>query len=160
MSKSQEALDYSLLARKANYFLRNLQLMTWIKRNGWGLLFMRLGKYDEAKQRFEESLHIWKQGLGPEHPQVAYARNNLAVLATKGKCFWARKRPGKLAVFPVVYSISTSWDKRRDGLCMRYNTAKICDEVFPLVQLFGHADGIDRFRILLDQEGRRVSTVG
>ena len=38
------------------------------------------GKYDEAESLCRRVLEIWEESLGPEHPNVAVASNNLAEL--------------------------------------------------------------------------------
>merc|ERR1712233_91684 len=53
--------------------------------NSIGLIFYKLGRYDNALQNFEEGHYIRKQLLGPNHSDVAKILHNIAtVLLEKG----------------------------------------------------------------------------
>jgi tetratricopeptide (TPR) repeat protein len=43
------------------------------------LLYNEQGRYADAELLFKRSLAIWEKALGPEHPDVAAALNNLAM---------------------------------------------------------------------------------
>jgi tetratricopeptide (TPR) repeat protein/predicted Ser/Thr protein kinase len=49
--------------------------------NNVGVIAMQEGKYDEARDDFEQSMAIWEQVLGPEDPHVASSLNNLGGVA-------------------------------------------------------------------------------
>ena len=54
--------------------------------NNLAMLIESQGKYEEAKQLFNESLAIRKGVLGPEHPDLANSYNNMAgLLESQGK---------------------------------------------------------------------------
>jgi eukaryotic-like serine/threonine-protein kinase len=54
--------------------------------NTLGVLSFLKGKHEEAAEQYRQALAIWKQALGPGHPQVADALDNLGVvLHAQGK---------------------------------------------------------------------------
>jgi serine/threonine protein kinase len=59
--------------------------------NNLGVTLTRLGRYDQAIGRYEESLRLHTAIEGPEHPNVAQSAHNLgAVLRTLGRPFEAK----------------------------------------------------------------------
>ena len=44
------------------------------------LIFQAMGKLAEAEPFYQRALAVWKKALGPDHPHVAIALNNLASL--------------------------------------------------------------------------------
>ncbi|WP_375771750.1 tetratricopeptide repeat-containing serine/threonine protein kinase [Archangium gephyra] len=59
--------------------------------NDQAIAFQEMGRYDEARSRYERVLELRKKVLGPEHPKVISAYNNLGVaLGALGKYEEAR----------------------------------------------------------------------
>jgi eukaryotic-like serine/threonine-protein kinase len=46
--------------------------------NSFGNVLLVAGRYEEARQKYEQALALRKRVLGPEHPDVAYSGDNLA----------------------------------------------------------------------------------
>ncbi|QRK08492.1 serine/threonine protein kinase [Archangium violaceum] len=59
--------------------------------NTEAIVFQEMGRYEEARTRYERSLELRKKALGPEHAKVAASLNNLGtVLGEMGKYKEAR----------------------------------------------------------------------
>ncbi len=88
------------------------------------------GAYEEAEQLYRRSLASWETLLGPDHPNVAIALNNLAALqhtlgttptlcprtsvrSASSSARWARTISGWRWRWPISGTCSTRWESRR-----------------------------------------------
>lgn len=84
------------------------------------------GKYDEAGPLYERSLAIREKALGPNHPAVAKALNNWAVLLER-------------QVRPICYSMSSPWrtaDSQHPAACCTGQCAE-ADSLYLRANLIG-----------------------